>query len=95
MASTPAADNLFKICAPSEARCLPESQAIAYHHTTVQLLFLSQVCHDIKTTVAFLTTRVKTPDEDNWGKLKRVIKYLNGTRYLKLTLSAESLSILC
>jgi hypothetical protein len=41
VASTPAADHLFKICAPSEAHCLPESQAIAYHHTTAQLLFLS------------------------------------------------------
>jgi len=29
---------------------------------------------------------VKNPDEDDWdwGKLKRVLKYLNGTRYLKL-----------
>jgi len=24
---------------------------------------------------------VQTPDEDDWGKLKRVLKYLNGTRY--------------
>jgi hypothetical protein len=42
--------------------------------------------------VAFLTTRVKQPDEDDWGKLKRHLKYLNGTRYLLLTLSADSLS---
>jgi hypothetical protein len=41
VASTPAADYLFKICAPSDAHCLPESQAIAYHHTTTQLIFLS------------------------------------------------------
>ncbi len=95
VASTPAADHLFKICAPSDAHCLPESQAIAYHHTMAQLLFISQVCHNIQTAVAFLTIRVKTPGKDNGGKLKCVLKYLNGTGCLKVTLSAEYLSILC
>jgi hypothetical protein len=66
-----------------------------YHHTTAPLLFLSWVCRDIQTTLAFLTTRVKQPDEDEWGKLKRVLKYLNGTRSLKIALFAESLSIIC
>ena len=94
VASSPAADHLFTICPPTEARLLPESQTIAYHHTTAQLLFLSWVRHGIQTAVAFLTTRVKKPDKDDWGKLKRVLKYLFGTRSLKLTLSADSLSIL-
>jgi hypothetical protein len=40
----------------------------------------------------FLTTRVKRPDEDDWGKLKRVLRYLLTTRRLCLTLFAESLS---
>ena len=44
--------------------------------------------------VVFLTTRVKSPDEDNWGKLKRVRKYLNGTRNLKLTLLVDNLVII-
>jgi len=54
VASSPAADHLFKIRPPEEkirppeeARILPESQAIAFHHTTAQLLFLSRVCRDI------------------------------------------------
>jgi hypothetical protein len=42
--------------------------------------------------MAFLTTRVTSPGEDDWGKLKRVLKYLNGTRHLHLTLSVDSLS---
>jgi len=41
-----------------------------------------------------LTTRVKNPDEDDWGKLKRVLKYLNGTKYLKLKLSVDGLGML-
>ncbi len=39
-------------------------------------------------------TRVKSPSKDNWGKLKRVLKYLNGTKYLKLRLSVENLGML-
>ncbi len=91
VSSTPAANHLSKIWESLE---LPETQAIAFHHTTAQLLFLSRTQHDIQTAIAFLTTRVKAPDEDNWGKLKRVIKYLNGTKNLKLHLLAESLSII-
>ena len=90
--STPAGDRLFQTRPPTEATFLPEDQARAFHHTTAQLLFLSRVRRDIQTTVAFLTTRVKHPDTDDWGKLKRVLKYLHSTRYLRLTLSAESLT---
>jgi hypothetical protein len=92
VSSTPAADHLFTVRTPTDAKLLPEEQARAFHHTVAQLLFLSRVRRDIQTTIAFLTTRVKHPDEDDWGKLKRVLKYLNGTRYLLLTLSADSLS---
>ena len=45
-------------------------------------------------TVAFLTARVKSPDEDEWGTLKRVLKYLNGTKFLKLRLTKYSLGVL-
>jgi hypothetical protein len=42
--------------------------------------------------VFFLTTWVKAPDKDDWGKLVRVLKYLNGTRYMKLILSADEMN---
>jgi hypothetical protein len=68
---------------------------LAFHHTVAQLLFmLTKARRDIRTAVAFLTTRVKRSDEDDWGKLKQVLKYLNGTRYLKLKLSVDSLVML-
>jgi hypothetical protein len=92
VASTPAADHLFQVRPINETKLLPEEQAREFHHTTAQLLFLSWVCWDIQTTVAFLTTRVKHPDEDDWGKLKRVLKYLFSTKSLRLTLSADSLT---
>ena len=90
--STPTGDRLFQVRPPTEATFLSEEQARVFHHTTAQLLFLSRVRRDIQTTVAFLTARIKRPDNDDWGKLRRVLKYLHLSRYLKLTLFAESLS---
>ncbi len=94
-AATPVAPHLFKVRDEKEVRPLKEEQALAFHHTVAQLLFMAtRARRDIQTAVAFLTTRVKNPDEDNWGKLKRVLKYLSGTRYLKLKLSMDNLGIL-
>ncbi len=68
---------------------------MAFHHTVAQFLFMAtRARRDIQTAVAFLTTRVKSPDEDDWGKLKRVLKYLNRTKYLKLRLTVDSLAVL-
>jgi hypothetical protein len=93
VSSSLAADHLFHICPPPiKTQVLPEDQARAFHHTTAQLLFLSRVCQDIHTTVAFLKTRAKQPDEDDWGKLKSVLKYLCCTCSLPLTLFADSLT---
>ena len=48
-------------------------------------MFLSSRARkDTQTAVSFVTTRVKKTDEDDWGKLKRALKYLNGTRRLEL-----------
>jgi hypothetical protein len=54
--------------------------------------FRSCVRCDIQTTVAFLTTHVKAPDEDDSSKLKWVLKYLSSTRHLCLTLFADNLT---
>jgi hypothetical protein len=36
---------------------------------------------------------VKAPDEDDWGKLVRVLKYLNGTKYMKLILGTDEMKL--
>jgi hypothetical protein len=80
-------DKLFVVRDENEGRKLSEEQALAFHHTVLaQLLFMdswaTRARRDIQMAVAFLTTRVKSPDEDDWGwgKLKRVLKYLNGNK---------------
>jgi hypothetical protein len=60
---------------------------------TYQLLFAANRAQcDIQTAVSLLTTRVQEPDEDDWAKLVQVLQYLNGTRYLKLILSADAIN---
>jgi hypothetical protein len=76
-----------------QGKFLSEEQARYFHHAVAQLLFIStRARRDIQTAVAFLTTRVKRPDEDDWGKLKRVLQYLFGTKHMKLTLTIDDLS---
>ncbi len=44
--------------------------------------------------MAFLPTQVQAPDKEDWGILKRALKYLNGTSELKLKLSMDNLALL-
>lgn len=94
ISASPAADHLFDIHEDSESRKLPEEHAVAFHHTVAQLLFLCRRARpDIQRPVSFvLCTRVQKPDEDNWGKLKKCLKYLKGTLYMKMNLTADGLN---
>ena len=94
-APTPVSEHLFKVCDENERKVLPEEQGSIYHHVVAQLLSVAfQVRHDILSDVAFLTTRMKALDKDDWGKLKQVTKHLKGTKQAKITLRADSLSII-
>lgn len=62
-----------------------------FHRFVAKLLYLSKRARpDIATAIAFLTTRVKEPDGDDWNKLCRCIWYLNNTVSLALTLEATN-----
>jgi hypothetical protein len=88
--ATPASDHLFKV--QKDGRKLSKELVEVFHHTVYQLLFAAnRARNDIQMAVLFLTTRVKALDQDDWGKLVRILKYLNGTRYMKLILSADEM----
>ena len=91
-ATTPAAEHLFKI---NEAPTyLDDGDAMFFHHNVAKLLFLCKWAHpDLQTTVAFLSTRVKCPDHDDYKKLGRAMKYLRTTVTLPLTLEADDLQL--
>lgn len=95
IAVTPATTNLFIVNDDVNVEKLCEEDAIKFHRETAKLLFLcKQARPDIQTAVAFLTTRVKSPDTDDWSKLGRVMKYLRGTVSMPLTLEADDLRIM-
>ena len=92
-AVSPAANYLFDI--NENAEKLDSDQSDEYHHLTAKLLYLcKRVRPEMQPTVAFLCTRVKQPDVDDWKKLGRCIKYLRESKDLPLTLEAgENLAI--
>jgi hypothetical protein len=88
-AVTLASNGLFN---EGQGKKLNEERADAYHTMVAKALLLCKRARpDIQPTIAVLCTRVKGPNEAGWEKLVRLMKYLNGTRELKLTLSADNL----
>ena len=92
---TPAGERLFDVRDEKDRKRLTEADGDLFNRKVAQLLFLStRARRDIRTAVAFLCTRVKDPDRDDWSKLKRVLRYLKRYRSLKLTLQADDLSLM-
>ena len=85
-AAMPAHDKLFEIRDNEDAKKLNEERVGSIPPHGGQLLFVAmrRARQEIQTAVACLTTRVKNPDEDDRGKLKRVLKYLTGQDILNV-----------
>jgi hypothetical protein len=92
MSPTSAAAHLFNI--NEECPKLDKEQAKYFHHNVAKLLFLCKRARpDIETAVSFLCTRVKAPDEDDYKKLVRVMRYLHSTVEMVCTLESDGLNI--
>ena len=90
--NTPAATHLFDI--DKKRTLLPLDMKELYHQTVAKLLWVAMRARpDILTALSFLTTRVKSPDEDDWKKLLRVLCYLKCTIDLYLRLSSDGTGI--
>ena len=86
--TTPAAEHLFDV--DPEAKKLSERMKNIFHTTVAKLLFLAKRTRpDLQPAVPFLCTRVKSPDEDDWKKLLRVLKWLDLTWDEVLTLECD------
>ena len=93
ISNTPAAPHLFKTNS-KDPQLLGTEQKKIFVHLMMQGLYLSQQGHPhIHTTIAFLCGRLRNPDEDDYKKLTRMIRYLEGTKDLILTLQANDDSI--
>ena len=60
----------------------------------MQLIYLAQRARpDLRATLAFLSTRVAEPTEEDWRKLSRLMKYLQSTKDLLLRLNCDGSGI--
>ena len=91
--SSAAPDNLFKVNEDCEK--LHTSKAVEFHNLVAKTLYATKRARpDTCTSIAFLTTRVREPDKDDWAKLVHLMKYIRGTRKMPLILSANGSGIL-
>ena len=90
---TPATDKLFSV--DDTVTLLDKKRAEEFHTIVAKGLFACKRTRpDILPTIAFLCSRVKAPTEEDWEKLKRLLKYINCTRNEVLILQADDLNIL-
>jgi hypothetical protein len=91
--SSAAPDDLFKV--DDDCEKLDPQQAQAFHNLVAKTLYTTKRARpDTCTAIAFLTTRVRAPDKDDWAKLTHLMKYLRGTKSLPLILSANGSGII-
>jgi hypothetical protein len=91
VAKTPARDNLFNLGTGAK---LDTKRAEIFHTFVAKGLFLCKRARpNIQQAILVLCTRVRDPNQADWEKLMRVMKYLNGTKEANLTLSADNLRV--
>ena len=72
---TPATNRMFIV--DENIPLLPFDKAEYFHSTTACFLYVGKRARpDIQVTVAFLCKRVLKPNESDWAKLKRLVRYI-------------------
>jgi hypothetical protein len=73
---------------------LNTKQAEIFHTTVARgLLLCKRARPDIQQAILVLCTRVKDPNQADWAKLIRMMKYLYGTQDERLTLRVDDLRV--
>jgi hypothetical protein len=68
---------------------------VEFHNIVAKTLYVTKRARpDSCTPIAFLTTRVRQPDKDDWKKMVHLMRYIRGTRHMPLILSANGSHIL-
>ena len=85
----PGNNHLFKI--DDDSPRLSQKDADTFHRHVIRLLLASKRDRpNIQVCVVFLYTRVKSPMEQDYKKLQRVISYLKGTVHLPLVIGPDN-----
>jgi hypothetical protein len=88
-----APDSLFKV--DKDCEKLAQVKAVEFHKLVATTLYATKRARpDTCTAIAFLTTRVREPDKEDWTKLVHLMRYIRGTHTMPLVLSANGSGIL-
>jgi hypothetical protein len=88
-----ATDCLFKV--GEDCDKLTQVKAVEFQNLVANTLHdTKRASPDTCTAIAFLTTRVREADKDDWTKLVHLMRYIRGTRTMPLILSANGSGIL-
>ena len=79
---TPAGNNIFE---KGKSKILGKKLTDEFHTSSARNVFVAKIeIPDIHQEAAVLSTRVKEPNDTDWKKLARMIKYLNGKNKITL-----------
>ncbi len=88
-----APDNLFVVNEDCEK--VSEAASAAFHMVVAKTLYVTKRARlDTSLAIAFLATRVRAPDKDDWEKLCHLMEYLRGDQDRPLILSGENDGVL-
>ena len=88
-----APDDLLKV--NEDAVKLKQAKAKRFHIIVAMMLYVTKRARpDTALAIAFLTMRVREPDEDDWRKLGHLMEYLVSTHELPLVLGAVNTGVL-
>ena len=86
---TPASKELFQI---GDTKLVDDNTREFFHSTVARLLYLAKrVRPDILLTISYLAKRVQHPNEDDYKKLCRLVKYIRRSSELGIILEADKL----
>jgi Reverse transcriptase (RNA-dependent DNA polymerase) len=75
---------------PCDAKLYTEKDATLFTDVTLfrsllmKIMYLSRTRPDVKVALGYLATRMQQPTIEDWQKLTRVVKYLNGTKHFRM-----------
>ena len=91
--ATAAPDDLFKV--NDDQVKLGTSKAKTFYTIVAMMLYVTKRARpDTALSIAFLTTRVRGPDEDDWRKIEHLFQYLQRTHELPHVLGANNTGVL-
>jgi hypothetical protein len=86
--TSPAEGDIFEI--DESSPLLNRKAAKEFHTIVAKTLYLAKRARpDIAVVVAYLCTRVKSPTDEDWAKLERLLQYLAGTQDMEMVLEPE------